>query len=63
MSTGRILWEAPLLDKVAEKVTEGKHITFGGAISTAGGMTFIAATPDEMFRAYEISPMCQPDVI
>ena len=55
MSTGSILWEAPLLDKVAEKVTEGKHITLGGAISTAGGVTFIAATPDEMFRAFETS--------
>ena len=30
-------------------------MTLGGAMSTAGGITFIAATPDQMFRAFETS--------
>ena len=53
MSTGSVLWEAPLLNQLGNNVAHGKHITLGGAISTAGGITFIAATPDEMFRAFD----------
>ncbi|MBV1884346.1 MAG: PQQ-binding-like beta-propeller repeat protein [Pseudomonadales bacterium] len=55
MSEGQILWEAPLLSERTEKVGEGQQMTLGGAMSTAGGITFIAATPDQMFRAFETS--------
>ena len=55
MSAGKILWEAPLLNKRTDKVGDGQQMTLGGAMSTAGGITFIAATPDQMFRAFDTS--------
>ena len=43
---GRIAWRAPLGGPMGSP-------NLGGAITTAGGLTFIAATGDRMFRAFE----------
>ena len=53
MSTGTILWQAPILSESTEDAKVGRHISLGGAISTGGGVVFIAATPDKMFRAFD----------
>ena len=56
MSKGTILWETPLLTKRAFRPGDKRlQMTLGGAISTAAGLTFIAATPDLMFRAFDTS--------
>ncbi|EPR68877.1 outer membrane protein assembly factor BamB family protein [Cyclobacterium qasimii] len=56
LSTGKIKWKVPLGEY--EALTEKGHpITgtenFGGAIVTAGGLVFVAATRDEKFRAFD----------
>ncbi|WP_374281050.1 pyrroloquinoline quinone-dependent dehydrogenase [Novosphingobium sp.] len=54
MRSGRIAWAVPL--GVTDSLPEGKRQTgrpnIGGAISTAGGVTFIGATDDARFRAF-----------
>jgi len=53
---GEILWKVPLGEypKLAHR---GIHNTgtmnFGGAVATAGGLVFVAATADEKIRAFE----------
>jgi quinoprotein glucose dehydrogenase len=54
---GRLAWSVPLgtnegLSLPVSDRTEG-YINLGGAITTAGGLTFIGATPDGWFRAFE----------
>ncbi len=53
---GNILWQVPL-GEYPELVAKGIRNTgarnFGGAVATAGGLVFIAATPDEKIRAFE----------
>jgi quinoprotein glucose dehydrogenase len=55
MNTGEIAWRVPL--GITEALEErGVHHTgapnIGGAIVTAGGLVFIAATNDSRFRAF-----------
>ncbi|MGC1243522.1 MAG: family 16 glycoside hydrolase [Chryseosolibacter sp.] len=53
---GSILWKVPL-GEYPELVARGIRNTgaknFGGPVATAGGIIFIAATPDEKIRAFE----------
>ncbi|MDC0325491.1 DUF1080 domain-containing protein [bacterium] len=53
---GKILWRVPL-GEYPELVKKGIRNTgarnFGGAVATAGGLVFIAGTPDEKIRAFE----------
>jgi quinoprotein glucose dehydrogenase len=54
MTTGKIRWQVPL--GISDEAPEGKKLTgrpnMGGAITTAGGVTFIGATDDNRFRAF-----------
>jgi quinoprotein glucose dehydrogenase len=54
-STGDIAWQTPL--GITEQLPEGKQHTgrpaLAGAIVTAGGVLFVAATDDNRFRAFE----------
>jgi quinoprotein glucose dehydrogenase len=53
--TGNILWKVPL-GEYPELAAKGIHNTgtmnFGGAVATAGGVLFIAATADAKIRAF-----------
>jgi quinoprotein glucose dehydrogenase len=55
VETGKIAWRTTL--GVSDKLPEGERNTgrpgLGGPISTAGGVTFIGATDDARFRAFE----------
>jgi len=59
LTDGTIKWEVPLgiIDKLAPIPIPMRWGTpfAGGAIVTKGGVAFIGATPDERFRAYDIS--------
>jgi quinoprotein glucose dehydrogenase len=55
-NTGEVLWESLLgvteqLPK--EKQNTGANNSSGGPMATAGGLVFIAATSDRMFRAFD----------
>lgn len=56
LDTGEYAWREPF-GTIPELDAQGVHNTgslnMGGAITTAGGLLFIAATPDQHFRAYE----------
>ena len=56
LRSGSILWKIPL-GEYPEMVEKGIRNTgaknFGGPVATAGGIVFIAATPDEKIRAFE----------
>lgn len=56
LQKGEILWKVPL-GEYPELAAKGIHNTgtmnFGGAVATAGGIVFIAATADEKIRAFE----------
>jgi quinoprotein glucose dehydrogenase len=56
LSTGSALWKVPL-GEYPELVAKGVRNTgaknFGGPVATAGGIVFIAATPDEKIRAFD----------
>ncbi len=57
MNSGELKWEVPLgfmydPNEYPEAVSWGS-INFGGALTTAGGLTFVAATFDNFFRAFE----------
>lgn len=57
MNTGELKWEVPLgymydPKQFPESVNWGS-LNFGGALTTAGGLTFIAATFDNIFRAFD----------
>jgi quinoprotein glucose dehydrogenase len=53
--TGKLVWQVPL--GVTDDLPEGKRLTgrpnIGGAITTATGLTFIGASDDSRFRAFE----------
>ncbi len=53
-TSGKIAWQSVL--GVTDELPEGKRATgrpnMGGAITTAGGITFIGATDDARFRAF-----------
>jgi quinoprotein glucose dehydrogenase len=58
VNTGEVAWKIPFgVD--AELDSKGVHgtgtLNFGGSITTAGGLVFIAATRDQIFRAFEAS--------
>ncbi len=58
VATGALVWKIPFgeypeLVKRGLKNTGSKN--FGGPIATAGGLIFIAATPDEKIRAFDQS--------
>lgn len=56
LGTGRILWKVPL-GEYPELVKKGIRntgtVNMGGAVVTAGGLVFIAATQDEKIRAFD----------
>ena len=54
--TGDILWKVPLgeyPELAAKGIRNTGTMNFGGAVATAGGVLFIAATADEKIRAFE----------
>jgi quinoprotein glucose dehydrogenase len=55
LNAGSILWKVPL-GEYPELVAKGVRNTgaknFGGPVATAGGIVFIAGTPDEKIRAF-----------
>ena len=54
--TGDLLWKVPLGEYphlVARGIRNTGSLNFGGAVATAGGLIFIAATADEKIRAIE----------
>jgi len=54
LKTGKYLWQKPLGETELGKrlQTETGSMNYGGSVVTSGGLLFIAATPDEKFRAY-----------
>nr|MBI1232490.1 DUF1080 domain-containing protein [Cytophagales bacterium] len=56
LNKGEIRWQVPL-GEYPELVEKGIRntgaVNFGGSVTTAGGVVFIAATPDEKIRAFE----------
>jgi quinoprotein glucose dehydrogenase len=53
---GDILWKVPLGEYpqlVAKGIRNTGTMNFGGAVATAGGVIFVAATADEKIRAFE----------
>jgi quinoprotein glucose dehydrogenase len=53
---GEILWKVPLGEYpqlVAKGIRNTGSLNFGGAVATAGGVIFVAATADEKIRAFE----------
>ncbi|CAN5806318.1 hypothetical protein BH24ACI4_BH24ACI4_04700 [soil metagenome] len=53
---GELLWKVPLGDYphlVSQGIRNTGSMNYGGAVATAGGLLFIAATADEKFRAFE----------
>lgn len=58
LSTGEYVWKKPLgeyPELVEQGIPNTGTLNYGGAVSTAGGLVFIAATADEKFRAFEKS--------
>jgi glucose dehydrogenase len=56
VNTGDVAWRQPF-GVIEELDAKGVHgtgtLNFGGSITTAGGLLFIAATNDQHFRAFE----------
>ncbi len=56
LNTGEHIWQLPLGEH-KELTARGIPVTgtenYGGPIVTAGGLLFIAATPDQLFRAFD----------
>jgi quinoprotein glucose dehydrogenase len=53
---GEVLWKVPLGEYpqlVAKGIRNTGTLNFGGAVATAGGLIFVAATADEKIRAFE----------
>jgi quinoprotein glucose dehydrogenase len=57
MNSGELKWEVPLgFMYDPREYPEAVHwgsLNFGGALTTSGGLTFVAATHDNFFRAFE----------
>lgn len=55
-NTGEVAWKVPfgIIEELEAKGVHGTGtLNFGGSISTAGGLLFIAATNDQRFRAFD----------
>ena len=54
-ATGDIAWKVPLgiTEELPEEKQRTGRVSFGGPITTAGGLVFIAATNDRRFRAFD----------
>jgi quinoprotein glucose dehydrogenase len=56
LNTGELVWQVPL-GEYPELTEQGIPVTgtqnFGGSIVTAGGLVFIAAAADKIFRAFD----------
>ena len=53
---GEILWRVPLGEYpalVEQGIRGTGALSFGGTVATAGGLIFVAGTPDEKIRAFE----------
>jgi glucose dehydrogenase len=58
LGKGDIAWKVPLGEYpqlVAKGIRNTGSLNFGGAVATAGGVIFVAATADEKIRAFEKS--------
>lgn len=58
LSTGNFVWRKPLGEYpalAAQGIRNMGTMNYGGAVTTAGGVIFIAATADEKLRAFEKS--------
>lgn len=58
LAKGEIVWKVPLGEYpqlVAKGIRHTGTLNFGGAVATAGGVIFVAATADEKIRAFEQS--------
>lgn len=56
LARGEIVWRVPLGEYpalAAKGIRNTGALSFGGAVATAGGLIFIAGTPDEKIRAFE----------
>jgi quinoprotein glucose dehydrogenase len=53
MNTGEYRWQVPLGDWKIEGAPPTGTENYGGPVVTASGVLFIAATKDEMFRAFD----------
>lgn len=56
LSSGEIRWRIPLGDypeALASGLSGRGAANYGGPVATAGGLVFIAATPDARFRAFD----------
>lgn len=56
LNSGEILWKVPLGEYphlVDKGIRNTGTMNFGGAVATAGGLVFVAATADEKIRAFE----------
>ena len=55
VNTGEIAWQVPFgsVDKTPAGLKTGGPNSGGGPISTAGGLVFIGAAKDKLFRAFE----------
>ncbi len=53
LATGEIAWKAPFGDYPSHPGLGFGAVNYGGPVVTATGLIFIAATPDEKFRAYD----------
>ncbi len=54
--SGDVVWKVPLGEYpqlVAKGIRNTGSLNFGGAVATAGGVIFVAATADEKIRAFE----------
>lgn len=54
--TGALRWRVPLgeyPELVRKGIRQTGTMNYGGAVATAGGLVFVAATADEKFRAFE----------
>jgi quinoprotein glucose dehydrogenase len=58
LGTGDVKWEVPLGIMPALRDTPGADtlgaLNLGGAMITAGGLVFVAGTPDERIRAFDV---------
>ena len=58
LATGEYVWKRTLGEYpklVEQNIRNTGTLNYGGAVATAGGIVFIAATADEKFRAFESS--------
>lgn len=58
LTTGDFVWRKPLgeyPELLEQGISNTGTLNYGGAVATAGGVIFIAATADEKFRAFETS--------